>query len=262
MSKELDPELGIVEQFSGVTAQARNWLKSVETFVGTVQAEAINVANPANSLLATIDYGAQLPGRVIGAVAQTFERYALLNASLKEAPERYLRNLKDSLDELAASSGDFAGITRGAGAQRMAVEGAGIFAADEEKRNRQRRREETATTFDVSGSYLAPEPIEPVLTVRELELSLALVRAELQAGLEADRTQQSLKDLARQLLEHVMVVKLERDRLVRVVLDNPMPLHLVCLVKGLNYAYAERVLAVNDIAKPNFTDGEIDVYVR
>ncbi len=262
LAAELDPDLGIVEQFAGVGTTVRNWLKTVESFVGAVQQEAIGVANPANSIIAAIDYGANLPGRVIGAVAQAFERHAILNDSLKTAPERYLENLKNALDDLADAAGDFAGITRGSGAARMAAEAAQIFADDEQQRNRQRSRENASGAFDVEGNYLSPDTPAAVLTVRELELSLATVRAELQAAIDADRTLQSAKDMARELLEHVMVVKLERDRLVRIALDNPMPLHLVCLMRGLPYAYAERIYAVNAIAHPNFTQGEIDVYVR
>lgn len=286
LAQELDPGLGILEQFPSVGVKVRSWLKAVESFVTTLQAEAIAIANPANSLVAMISYGTQLPGRVIGALAQTVERYAILYESLKEAPERFLRNLKNSTDDLAGrvsstgkstgaagstySSGNttpaaewassFGNITRVAGAQRMGLETATIYADDEKQRDRQRRRESAGGSFDVLGNYLAPEQVSPVLSVRELEGSLALIRTVLQEGLDIDRSQQSLKTMARGLLDHVMVVKLERDRLVRIVLDNALPLHLVCLMRGLPYAYAERILAVNAIVHPNFTEGEIDVY--
>jgi hypothetical protein len=47
-----------------------------------------------------------------------------------------------------------------------------------------------------------------------------------------------------------------------VVLDNAMPLHLVCLKYGLPYQAAERLIRVNNIPNPNFTAGEVMVYVR
>ncbi len=260
LAQDLDPDLGIIEQFPSVGVKVRTWLKSVESFVTTLQAEALAIANPANSLVAMISYGTQLPGRVIGALAQTVERYAVLYESLKDAPERFLRNIKNSTDDLADRVSGFGKITRVAGAQRMGLETARIYADDEKERNGQRRRESAGGSFDVLGNYLAPEPVASVLSVRELEGSLALIRSVLQAGLDLDRSQQSLKTMARGLLDHVMVVKLERDRLVRIVLDNALPLHLVCLMRGLPYAYAERILAVNDIVHPNFTQGEIDVY--
>lgn len=260
LAKEMDPELGILEQFSKLGAQTRAWIKSVEVFVTQLQAEAAAVANPANSLLTAIDYGAQLPGRVIGPLADTVERYARLHDSIRSAPERYLRNLQESIDDLAGRAA-FDGLVRAAGAQRLSLEAAAIYADDEALRDRQRRREQAGGAFDILGNYLAPETAT-VMTVRELESSLAFVRAALQAVLDVDRTLQSIKAMACQLLQHVSEVKLERDRLVRIQLDNPMPLHLVCLMRGLPYAYAERILAVNHIAQPNFTGGQIDVYVR
>lgn len=262
LEKELDDDLGIVEQFPGVRTSTRTWLKAVETYVTTLQAEASDVANPANSLIAMIDYGAALPGRVIGALAQTAERYAVLYETLKESPVRYLTNIKNSMADLADSVDVFSDMTLAAGAQRLALEAAAIYAEDEEERNRQRRRETGSDqgAFDVEGNYIPQEEIGAVLTVRELEQSLADVRTELQAAVDADRTLSQMKVMARKLLEHVMVIKLERDRMVRIVMDNPMPLQAVCMMRGLSYEYAERILAINDIRQPNFTAGEIDVY--
>jgi len=254
LNRALDPALGIVAQFSGVTTAARNWLKGVERYVLTLQAAATDVVNPANALLAMIDYGANLPGRVIGPLAMVFERYARLNDSLRAAPDRYMANLQNHIDALAAAAQDFAGQTRTAGAQRMALE--------EQVRNRVRQRELAQTSFDMEGNFFPAADVGQVLTVRELDLSLAAARTAIQAAIDADRSQQSLKTLARTLLDHVAIVKLERDRIARILLDNPMPLHLVCLMRGLPYAYAERILAINDIAHPNFAAGEVDVYAR
>ena len=129
-------------------------------------------------------------------------------------------------------------------------------------RNRLRATESGPTAFDIAGTYMQPQEVTPVLTVKELDKCLAVVREAIAAAVEADRSQENLKTMARDLLSYVTVVKLERDRLVRIVLDNPMPLHQVCLMRGLPYAFAERILAVNSIPNPNFTSGEIDVYVR
>ena len=262
LSRQLDPDEGILDQISGVTTAARNWLKNVETSVGMLQAKLQDVANPANSLLAMIDYGASLPGRVIGAISSTLERYARLYDSLRFAPERYLQNLQNAIDELCDIAGDFETSVRCAGAQRMALEAADIFYEDEQTRNRLRAIESGPGAFDIAGNYSPPQEITPVLTVKELDKCLAVVREAIATAVEADRSQEGLKIMARDLLSYVTVVKLERDRLVRIVLDNPMPLHQVCLMRGLPYAFAERILAVNSIPNPNFTSGEIDVYVR
>lgn len=272
LETELDPELGIVEQLTGYSTAARNWLKNVETYVTTLQATANSVANPANSLISMINYGTQLPGRVIGAVANTLERYAVAAQTLRDAPGRFIQNLQNSMADLLSqaealdeSTGGtvFYDLTQVAGAQRISVEIATIYKEDESARSGQRQREENAdAAFDVEGNYIQPETVGPVMTVRELEQTLADVRSELQTALDADRNVYSLKTMARQLLDHVATVKLERDRIERIELPNPMPLHLVCLMRGLPYTWAERIMAINDISHPNFIDGEIDVYVR
>ena len=62
------------------------------------------------------------------------------------------------------------------------------------------------------------------------------------------------------LLNQVNTVRLEREKMIAVTLDNPMPLHLVCLRYGLSYKDAQRLIAVNNIRHPNFTSGGINVY--
>jgi prophage DNA circulation protein len=68
--------------------------------------------------------------------------------------------------------------------------------------------------------------------------------------------------MAENLLNHVNSVRLEREKMIAVTLDNPMPLHLVCLKYGLPYTDAERLLRINNIRQPNFTNGEVLVYAR
>jgi len=69
--------------------------------------------------------------------------------------------------------------------------------------------------------------------------------------------------MAKALLEHVNAVRLEREKMKAVILDNPLPLHLVCLRYGLPCKDAERLLKVNrGIRNPNFASGEVLVYVR
>ena len=42
---------------------------------------------------------------------------------------------------------------------------------------------------------------------------------------------------------HVAAIKADRDRMLTVTLDNPTPLHLVCVMQGLPYRDADRLLA-------------------
>lgn len=261
LARDLNPESGIVEQFPGVSTKARNYLKNVESFVGLLAAEAAEVANPANSLLAATDFGTSLPGRVIGTLARTVERHARLRDSLTSSPLRFLRSLKGGLTGLSSRAGRFGKHTRIASGQRLALEAATLYKDDETARQTLRRREQVKS-FDALGNYLDPEPAPVVMNVVELERSLAEVRDELRAGIDLARRVESLKTMALQLQEHVGTIKLERDRIVSISLDNALPLHLVCLRQGLPYAYAERLLSINELPHPSFAQGEVSVYVR
>jgi hypothetical protein len=89
-----------------------------------------------------------------------------------------------------------------------------------------------------------------------------VVRARLAAAVEVARDMDDLKKMAAALLTQVNTVRLEREKMVTVTLDNPLPLHLVCLKYGLPYADAERLIKVNRIARPNAVSGEVSIYVR
>lgn len=251
----------ILAQFPAVSLAARRVLKPVDAYVTMLENLLPTVTNPASSLLATLDLPVTLVGRIVGALALAVERQARAVDSLRSAPERYLASLRDALGTLASDSGTYAAHTRIAASRHLALEAGSLYQADESGRQIQRRAE-AVRSIDALGNYTPPEPAPTVMSVRELERSLATVRAALQDAVDQARDQQALKAMARQLLDHVNQVKLERDRMQTIVLDNPMPLHLVCLRQGVSYRQASRLLAVNNIPHPNFTAGEVTVYGR
>ena len=266
LAVELDPGLGIVDQLAGVSVAARAFLKEVEAYVDLLDATLATIINPVNSLVAIIAFGTTLPGRVIGSVTRCIERYALLYASLASSPARYLDTLIAAGDDLAAVSGRRAKTTTIAAAAHVALAAASLYKADEKLRQLQKRGE-GRTPFDVQGNYTPPDPPDASLpdetmTVGELESSLAAVRTCLQAAIDLGRKNTSLKRQALQLQTHVNTIKLEREKMIRVRLDNPMPLHLVCLRYGLPSTAAKRLLTVNSIVNPNCTSGEVNVYAR
>lgn len=260
LDKVLVAELPILEQFNEVSRAVRGYVKTVDLFVRRLDAQVSAVVNPANSLIAAIDYGTSLPGRVIGAAARCAERYALLYGSLTSAPVRFYDRFALAMTDLAGTLG-FSRQISGAFAAQGALTAATIYKADEQRRQ-QLRRAEGSASFDVLGNFTTVGGVQPVLTAPELEQSLAAVRAMIQAAVGQDRSQEALKAMARSLLEHVNTVKLEREKIQTVLLDNPLPLHLVCLRYGLPYNYAERIMSINRIRQPNFTAGEVAVYVR
>ncbi|KAF0145122.1 MAG: mu-like prophage DNA circulation protein [Nitrospirae bacterium] len=101
-----------------------------------------------------------------------------------------------------------------------------------------------------------------LLTINEIEKSLAEARSYIQEAIDASRGIDSLKKMAAALLDHANNIKLEREKIIKVEEDVPIPLHLVCLKHGLPYNDAERILAINSIKNPNFVSGEISIYAR
>lgn len=276
LDKVLAEGQGIYEQFQGLSARASEFVREIDTYVDLFEATVTEVTNPVNSLIATINFGANLPGRVVGSVTRAIERVALLNQSLISAPGRYLDNLIIEFRRLetavsvatpsvtrsgaAARAGMLKQVKLAAG-HRLALASATVYRDDENTRRKLRRAEQTRA-FDALGNLVRRDDSRPVMDVRELERSLAAVRGYLQEGVDAVRAADSLKRGARRLLEHVNTVKLEREKIVATILDNPLPLHLVCLRQGLPHTYTERIHSINRLAHPTFARGEINVYTR
>lgn len=260
LEQAVDPDQGVLTQFQGYSQRAKNYLKKVDTFVAAVEGTLLDVANPANGIISTINYGTNLPGRVIGSLSRCIERYVVLNDTIKNAPSRFLGNLDQAMLQLEASAG-FGKHLRIGFAIQAAQTIAGVYKDDESARQKVRKSETTAG-FDTRGNYRGVPATEPILTITELEGSLSQLRALLQDGIDRDRSMESLKAMAKSLLDHVNTIKLERDRIITVELDNAMPLHLICHRYGLDYNYAERIASINRIKNPSFTSGEVRIYGR
>jgi prophage DNA circulation protein len=258
VSKMLDEALGLLAQVQEYSDTAREFVGQVEGYIAVAEAVVDQIMSPVNSLLATITYTESLPGRILGSITRSVEKVALLYTSLRDFPGRFLstlddafRNLQDAFQEFGAADTSAAGQAARevmtdhlqiVCAQRMALEAAALYAADE-----------SATTM---------APANRIMNMRELEETLAIVRQRIEAAVVTAREIDSLKQLAVNLLNHVNKIRLEREKMVSVTLDNPMPLHLVCLKYGLPYTDAERLLRINRIRHPNFTGGGVLVYVR
>jgi len=273
----LDAAKNIQEQFSGLSRFAGDFVRELDRYVSLFQATVTELTNPINSLQATIGYGLSLPGRVIGPIAQALERTARLYDSLRASPVRYVSSLDLAFKSLEEATRRFSPSTSRAGAaaravtlkhlriaaaQRLALETAYLYREDEANR-RKMRRAETAQSFDILGRYLRPVETAPVMNVTELESSLATARRSIQVAIDESRSMRCLQNLALLLLEHVYTVKLEREKIIKVEIDQATPLHLVCLRYGLPYNYAGRIRLINPrLPNPTFTSGEVALYVR
>ncbi|MDH5298655.1 MAG: DNA circularization N-terminal domain-containing protein, partial [Desulfobulbaceae bacterium] len=247
LAAALDPALPIVDQIVGISRGARNYLKQVDAWTGSLSSAMADIENPASSLLNVISYPDTLAGRVIGTLARTVERYVLAGESLRAAPYRFLSGLAAGLAGLREAAGaydpapragrtmpTFATPVRIASAQRLAMETATILADDEQARQEASNRA-GAESFDALGNYLAPAKAPVVMTDQELEQGLAVTRTEVQAAIDEARPMASLKRQAALLKQQAATMKAGRERVMGVDLDNPMPLHLVCLRYGLPY---------------------------
>jgi prophage DNA circulation protein len=262
LTKELDPLKTITEQFSDISIKAREYLKDVDSFVSGLTGTMKDITNPIDSVLSIINFPNTIAGITIGSLARTLERFVVLHDSLKSSPIRFLSSLKNSFKSLESLSSRFSKHTRIASTQRRALETAYIYREDETKRQ-QVRKLEKVKSFDALGNYVKPEPAEPIMTINEIESTLADVRTDIQSSVDESRQVESLKDMALNLLVHVNDIKLEREKIVDVEIDNEMPLHLICLKYGLPYNYAERIHSINHIKNPNFTPaGEVKIYAR
>lgn len=260
ITKTLDSAQGLLTQMQGFSNTTRAFVAGVETRLASAEAVVDAIVSPANTLQAAMTYSATLPGRILGTLSTTLEKYGLLYQAVKNYPRLYIERVNQAMDTLAASFDTFtdrstSGVSRQTGsmmsaqlaivsAQRLALEAADVYAADQEA---------------ASGQN---DDVTP-MTIDEMEATLAVVRTRLMTAIEAARELDGLKEMAAALLTQVNTVRLEREKMVSVVLDNPMPLHLVCLKYGLSCDDAERLIKVNpQIINPNFTDGEVRIYAR
>jgi prophage DNA circulation protein len=260
LNLDIDPEKTLLEQYTAIAMPSRRWVARIDALVGALDATLAAVANPANGITATINFGTKLPGRVIGSISRCIERYVVMLDTADVAPHRFLDSLNTATQELETRLGN-SSLIRGAAAAHAAVCLGGYLKTDEQRRQQLRRSEQTRS-FDMQGRYVAPPYIDPVMTVDQLEMSLATLNAMIQAAIDADRSQESLKQLARQQLEYINTIKLEREKIRQVTVINSQPLHLVCMANGLPYTYATRIQSINQIPQPNFTQGEISIYGR
>ncbi|NVO00763.1 MAG: DNA circularization N-terminal domain-containing protein [Geobacteraceae bacterium] len=272
---QLDPDATLFEQVSGLAADAREVARATDAYIGQLNAAANDITQPINSLTATINYETTLPGRVLGVLTNCVERTARLTDALSKSPASFLSNMKFAFDRLVSVADSLNPVSSKAGSaahdiivrhlriassRRLAIEAAYIYAADETERQKARKIEKMPS-FNPSGRYLSLPAPAPIMNLRELEDSLALVRSSLQAAVNDARNMQSLKNQAVQLLNYISTVKLERDKIIQVEIPSPVPLHLICLKYGLPYNYAERILSINSqLPAPNAISGALLIY--
>lgn len=260
---EIDPTLPtLFEQYSGLTKEARAYVRQVDEYVGRLKETLNEIVSPANSLVSTTDYADNLVGVTLSSLAGAIERHSILYSTLSDAPDRFLNNFRTDVAGIENEFEDFGKYTTIAKSQREAVDLGAILEEDQAKYQAAQQSAEVAAFSPLGRLQKDISDTEQILTITEIESALATVRSDLQESIDAAREMQSLKTLASTLTDYVITIKKSKPPLVAVNIDNALPLHLICLKYGLMYNEAEQLMAINRIPNPNFTSGEVQVYVR
>ena len=266
-SVEVDPDLPLAGQIPARTIQARAMLARVDQSIARMRATLNAVVNPIESAAAMINYGASLPGVIMAAVCSTVERLAIAAEGIGNAPVMFVSSMRSNIARLRAAVPALGSQIMIAGANIAALVTGRIFANDESQKAVLRRIEDTPV-WRPDGTSLNMPPAPKVLTANELDESLARIHEMIQDGINASRAigcapaVHILCAQADALTRYINAVKLERDRIVSVEVEDAMPLHLICLRHGLPYSYADRIATINNFWNPTFAAGQVRIYER
>lgn len=267
LAQDLDPEseTALLNQMNLSLVQ-RIYLRPVEDMIAKLNSILPEVARPSDSILSSINYGLSLPGLAIQALSMAMERCAIVAVS-SGSPLSFVASFRSNVDSLTSGYSMLIEYIKTVAAQIECMTIAKLYQADEENRSKLEKIENTTVWGEDGRLKYIPE-LPPVLTMDGLELSLTLVCEDIQAAINQIRegsgsiqTIFGLKKMSDALKEHVNEVKLKRERIVTIMVLDPVPVHLLCLQYGLPYMAAERICAINNFWCPNFISGEVKIYV-
>lgn len=275
---ELDPGMGILEQVTAVSSDVRQYLKKIDAMETAISDFCADITSPVDSLVSTVEFAASIPGRIVGKIASTVEKLTVRFITLSNAPDRFLDSIvnqlarftypaESSLFGSASTAGDIIPLVDQAAADAyLSTSSIGlshvlsqIFSDDEPVRLSQMQAE-YVQVFDDNGRMIRDTDVDLPLNVRQIESGLDTVRRVAEMAVAADRGIESVKLISDALLDHVVRVKLEVEKIITIDVENEVPMHLVCLEYGLPYRAAERILRINRVQHPNFVRGGMDIY--
>ena len=262
----LDPSKTLIDSFVNASLSAREVLAVIDAGIARAGSILSSTTIPSNDLVAVVEYPLTLPGRLVQTLAQAAARQAQSLLAIASTPAHYIQAFSSTSSLAIAGYSDetfpLAKHAAIACAQQSALQAAYRYDEDEQRRQVLKGRE-NRPSFDMAGRYLNPPQAEEIMTIDEMESTLALVREALQDSVDLARDMASLKTMAAALLQHVSSVKLHRESIITKVYTGELPLHLICVREKLPYNYAERICSINPkIQNPSFVSGEVDVYAR
>jgi hypothetical protein len=267
VTQEIDEDQTLLEQFTSISLAARSKLEEIDSAIYKCENYLAEVIESEAAFTSTIDYGTRLPGRLIGAITSALNRISGSIYSESLAPSVYLSNLQAAFEAFGAlfTNGDYpvSDQVNQEIALRYALETSYVYDRDNAESTVLRSIED-AEPFDILGRHMLEVEPPAIMTMIDLEESLYRARALLQAAVDRDReSAKGFKDLATALLSFVETVRLEREKIISVIINSEMPLFIVCMRNNIPIAYAERILSINDrITNPSFVSGEVKIYAR
>jgi prophage DNA circulation protein len=296
VNQVLNPLAAIEGQFVGLSMSAFSFVGAVASGMTALAAVLPGVANSTTSLLAATSFTSNLPGILVQSIAQCCERYILRRKGIEANPTNWTSTI--SADFAALVAGFTATSTSNPAAVRVnsatipkliwmqaasavSLELASIYATDQANWTTAQQTQ-LQNAFDMLGNYVYPDVTgAPLMTQADLQQTLSDARAMIQGAIDffrandvapscaassvdgAGSSLDSLKQSALALQTQVESELLEREALLEVMITNPLPLHLVCLMYGLPYNTAEQLWAINrknGLQNPNAASGSIYVY--
>jgi len=270
--------------YASAKARISAYQNKIATASARFTATMSAVSNPATSFTSLLNWATSVPATLALSCAQAAERYSVAYKTLKSTPANFIGKLDSSLRALEKSfsgfgSGDAATTAAGTAvqiilkltcAETLAVATADVFSQEQTLRATIKTAE-SVSPVDAAGNFVPQEAdssdleVTALMSADELENTLALARKYLQEAIDCARANgldpQSYKDMALALENHVNTIKLERETIKRVTLDQAMPLHLICLRHGLPYRAAERLMTLNPtMQNPNEAAGTLNIY--
>jgi len=260
LTRVINTTSSLASQFIDMSRSVRSYAAQVDSAVAVFEGFLATAVQPADSLIASIEYGSTVPGRLIGGIAQAVDRYMTLVETAIESPIMILQSFYTGTLELRNALTGFEPELDIIVAQCGALFISRLYKADDDNRYQALMIEKTPA-WTRKGEYVGRAAMPSVFTVNDLERSLYIVRSYLQQAINIDRNITVLHQMSAALLRHVNTIKIEREKVISIEVDNDLPLHLLCHSRGLGYAAAERVLSINpQIENPTYTSGTVAVY--
>lgn len=260
LSRSVSVTQSFASQFVDAARSVRSYVAAIDDLVNNIAGFMDTVAQPADSLIASIEYGVTVPEQVIGFIAGALDRYLSLATTVASSPIMVLQSFYNGALQLRNLASGFETEVDVMTAQAGALLSSQLYKLDNDNRD-QAAAIESISPWNDTGEYVGTARSPEYLTADDLERSLVIVRGNLQAALVQDRGMTVLQEMAAALMRHVNDIKLERERTYIVDVPTETPLHLICHRHGIPIGRVNRILAINpQIQNPTFVSGPVVLY--